>query len=45
MLESLTNKAVREVFDPKAVLEEARNNGWNAWLVLDPGCHPDALAH
>jgi hypothetical protein len=44
MLESLTNKAVREVFDPKAVLEEVRNNGWNAWLVLDPGCHPNALA-
>jgi hypothetical protein len=37
-------EVVREVSDPQAVLEEVRNNGWNAWLVLDPGCHPDALA-
>jgi len=35
---------VREVSDPKAVLEEVRSIGWSAWLVLDPGCHPDALA-
>lgn len=44
MHESQMNEVVREVVDPKAVLEEIRNKGWSAWLVLDPGCHPDALA-
>jgi hypothetical protein len=44
MHELQMKKVVREVYDPKAVLEEVRNNGWSAWLVLDPGCHPDALA-
>ena len=27
-------EVVREVSDPQAVLEEVRNNGWNAWLVI-----------
>lgn len=44
MHEPIKTEAVREVSDPKAVLEEVRDNGWGAWLVLDPGCHPDALA-
>ncbi|SFK55931.1 protein of unknown function [Desulfomicrobium apsheronum] len=44
MHELRMNEVVRQVFDPKAVLEEIRNKGWSAWLVLDPGCHPDALA-
>ncbi len=44
MHEPIKTDAVRDVSDPKAVLEEVRNNGWSAWLVLDPGCHADALA-
>lgn len=44
MHESPTDDAVREVPGPKAVLEECRSNKWNMWLVLDPGCHPQALA-
>ena len=44
MHESQMNEVVREVVDPKAVLEEIRNKSWSVWLILDPGCHPQALA-
>jgi len=44
MHESPMNDAVREVPGPGAVLEECRSKNWNMWLVLDPGCHPQALA-
>jgi hypothetical protein len=44
MHESPMDDAVREVLGPGAVLEECRTNKWNMWLVLDPGCHPQALA-
>ena len=44
MHESSVNDTVREVPDPGVVLEECRSKNWNMWLVLDPGCHPQALA-
>jgi len=44
MYEPITMDAVGEVSDSKAALEEIRNKGWSAWLVLDSCCHPDALA-
>ena len=44
MHESSMADAVREVLGPGAVLEECRSKNWNMWLVLDPGCHPQALA-
>lgn len=45
MHDTQKDMAVRRVDGPEGVLEEIRSNGWSAWLVLDPGCHPDALAH
>jgi len=44
MHESPMADAVREVLGPGAVLEECRSKNWNMWIVLDPGCHPQALA-
>jgi len=44
MRETQMNSMICEVSGPQVVLEEIRNKGWSAWLVLDPGCHPDALA-
>ncbi|HCU69869.1 MAG TPA: hypothetical protein DGF30_11785 [Desulfomicrobium sp.] len=44
MHEAVNTIAGRKICDPKDVLEEVLSKGWSAWLVLDPGCHPDALA-
>lgn len=44
MHESPMADAVQEVLGPGAVLEECRSKNWNMWIVLDPGCHPQALA-
>lgn len=44
MHETVNTIAGRKIWDPKDVLEEVLSKGWSAWLVLDPGCHPDALA-
>lgn len=37
------DSVVEEVPNPANVLEDALNRGWTVWLVLDPGCHPQAL--
>lgn len=37
------DSAVMEVPSPGPALEEARSRGWSVWLLLDAGCHPQAL--
>lgn len=37
------DSVVKEVPNPTIALDDALNRGWTVWLVLDPGCHPEAL--
>ncbi|HCU69881.1 MAG TPA: hypothetical protein DGF30_11845 [Desulfomicrobium sp.] len=35
--------AMTKIPSPGPALDDAQSRGWGAWLVLDPGCHPQAI--